>query len=188
MRKWGDQFFGGLGVWEILKPSRTFEKVYTAEKKEHSGVVTSAFTITCSINQTNSTRKATVAFKQGEIVGGRTPRRQCGRAFGQAGGPGDTESTAGACVQTTNRQNKTKLINYELRFSLTEIPKREYLSIYPTGLYRRVIIPIFGYPSIGRIVRAGGMSDLDVTQKPRQKTIDLTPSTTHQPKWGIGMA
>ena len=41
----------------------------------------------------------------------------------------------------------TKSTNLDLRFTLTETPKRGSMSIYSTDLYRGVIIPIFGNSS-----------------------------------------
>ena len=40
--------------------------------------------------------------------------------------------------------------------TLTEAPKKEYVSIYSTDMYRGVIVPVYGDRSIGRIMRAGG--------------------------------
>jgi len=57
---------------------------------------------------------------------------------------------------STNPHDKATSTNLEFSFTLTETPKKGSMSINSTGLYRGVIIPIFGNQSIGRIVRAGG--------------------------------
>jgi len=57
----------------------------------------------------------------------------------------------------TNHHHKTNSTNLELKFTLTETPKRGFMSIYSTDLYQGVIMSIFGNRSMGRIVRAGGL-------------------------------
>ena len=62
----------------------------------------------------------------------------------------------------TNPHDKTKSTNLDLRFTLTETPKKGSLSIHSTDLYRGVITPIFGNQSleINWIVRAALQSDV----------------------------
>ena len=71
---------------------------------------------------------------------------------------------------TTNPHDKTKSTKLELRFSLTETPRKGSLSIRSTGLYRGVIIPVVGNESIGRIVKAGGTSRFH-HQMPRSRKL-----------------
>ena len=58
----------------------------------------------------------------------------------------------GRALLTTNPHDQTKSTNLELRFTVTETPKKGSQSIYSTDLYRGVIIPIFGNLSICRIL------------------------------------
>ena len=51
---------------------------------------------------------------------------------------------------TTSPHDPTKSTNLEWRSTLTATPKRGFLSIYLTDLYRGVIIPVFENQSIGR--------------------------------------
>ena len=68
-------------------------------------------------------------------------------------------------LSPTNLHDKTKSTSLELRFTLTEIPQKGFLSIYSTDLQWGVIIPIFGNQSICRIVRAA-LGKFEVTLEP----------------------
>jgi len=79
----------------------------------------------------------------------------------------------------TNPHVQTTSTNLELRFTLTENPKKRYVSIYSTDLHRGRIIPIFGNQSIGRIVRAHGL----VGRKTEKPSFDgkILRSNMHPP-------
>ena len=58
---------------------------------------------------------------------------------------------------------------------LAETPKKVYLSIYSTDLYRRVNIPIFGNQSIGREASGRG--------RRRRAARPAGPGLTNPPNW-----